>query len=377
MSNIILQKYLNDLLEIKQYLVKFGIKRLKSETAFEKYEVAKQVYKEYKNYIQVVEIKVEELSVTLEIDSLFDKIKNLMTIMSTKPEFELKTAVSLLPVMDDTENVTLQLIDAIELYVTMISKESITNLIQFVCKTRLSRNAKLRLKDTYSSVEEMVSDMKKHLLTTKSEIALQKKLLNCYQGNRSIDKFGTELEQLFVNLTISQSKGNSDTFSILKSINEKQAIHKFADGLRNDRLKTVIAARNYNSLKDAIQGAKDEEVTMTSPSSNQVFFAKGRPYHRGLQGSKHCGKSYSYTNSRSPKTQFKNTFTNYSCGRNQGNFQRGRGKTNGRNKSNTRSTQPYTHKNRNQHQQVNLAQSSQNEEDEDEQSSIPKWFFRQ
>lgn len=376
-----IQEYYNNLLEIRQYLIKFGIRRLKSETAIRKYEVAKEVYKKYNQYIESIETSVEDLDIALEIDKLFDGITNLMKepIMSTKPVFDLKTAVSLLPVMDDTENVTLQLIDAIELYTTMIAKESNENLINFVLKTRLSRNAKLRLNNTYSNVEEMVSEMRKHLLTSKSETALQRKLLDCYQGNKSIDKFGSELEQLFVDLTISQAKGKSDAFSILKSINEKQAIHKFADGLQNDRLKTVIAARNYDSLKDAIQGAKDEEVTITSPSTNRVLFARGRPYYRGFQGYRYRGRPHLQTNTGIPTTQYKrNVFmnTNYLRGRNQRGFQSSRGRSNRWDRSYTRNTQPNNQNSRNQQQRVNLAQNSSSEKEEHDNNTIPNWFFR-
>uniref|UniRef100_A0A2A4J5X7 Uncharacterized protein n=2 Tax=Heliothis virescens TaxID=7102 RepID=A0A2A4J5X7_HELVI len=83
----------------------------------------------------------------------------------------------------------------------------------------------------------------------------------------SIDEYGSELEQLFTDLTISQADGDSTKFVVLKPLNEKMAIKKFSDGLKNSRLSTIVAARNYDSLKDAIQGAKDEEVSTPSTSA--------------------------------------------------------------------------------------------------------------
>lgn len=47
---------------------------------------------------------------------------------------------------------------------------------------------------------------------------------------------------------------------------EKMVIIRFTDGLKNEKLNTIIAARQYILLKDAIQAAKDE-----SPSSSSVF----------------------------------------------------------------------------------------------------------
>lgn len=292
---------------------------------------------------------------------------------ATKVDFDLKTAVSLLPTMNDTEKVTIQLIDAIELYSTMITQESIQLLIQVVMKTRLSHSAKLRLNNTYNTIPEMVAEMKKHLLTTKSSTALQKKLFNCYQGTKTVDQFGSELEQLFVNLTIAQANGEDSTYSILKPINEKQAIHRFANGLRNEHLRTIIGARNYGSLKDAIQGAKDEEISMTPSSSGQMFTARDRPY-QNFKNHNNRGRPYlrNHFNSHSTlnKNDRTNTFSNtkYSRGNNRGNFTRGRRTFRGSNR--------YYHSNNSQKQNhnnyVNITNESKNEDD----TIVPKQFFR-
>ncbi|KAJ3659967.1 hypothetical protein Zmor_011628 [Zophobas morio] len=126
--------------------------------------------------------------------------------------FDLKTAVSLLPVMNDDEAVTMQLIDAIELYDTMLESTGKPSLINFVLKTRLSVGAKLRLKSNYDSVALLISDMKTHLITRKSDTALQTKLMRATQGNKSVSDFGKEIEEIFVNLTISQANGENWRF---------------------------------------------------------------------------------------------------------------------------------------------------------------------
>ena len=55
--------------------------------------------------------------------------------------FNLKTAVALLPVMNDKGSVTKQLISSIEMYNCMLDKNSKPLLVQFILKTRLSENA--------------------------------------------------------------------------------------------------------------------------------------------------------------------------------------------------------------------------------------------
>lgn len=107
-------------------------------------------------------------------------------------------------------------------------------------------------------------------------------MLNCSQRHKSIDNFGTELEKLFTDLTITQADGNEQSSSVLFPLNEQLAIKRFCDGLSDHRLGTIIAARNYTSLKDAIRAAKDEELTAVSPTSSQPTMMSLR---RGCQGS--------------------------------------------------------------------------------------------
>lgn len=191
--------------------------------------------------------------------------------------FDLKTAISLLPIMNDTEEITNKLIDATELYDSMLNDAGKPLLIKFILKTRLSNSAKLRLKNEYDTVNNLVADIRTHLLTRQSDTALQFKMLRSKQGEKSIEDFGKELEDLFVNLTISQANGNNATYDILRPINEKSAIKRFADGLRNPKLSTIISSRNFLHLKDAIRAAQDEEIMSPSNFSHVMTFSnRGR-----------------------------------------------------------------------------------------------------
>lgn len=129
------------------------------------------------------------------------------------------------------------------------------------------------------------------------------------QGGKTIEEYGRELEELFVNLTISQANGNSEAYKILKPLNEKQAISRFTDGLRSDKLSTIIAARGYTSLKDAIQAAKDEQTTMTpSTSTSEVVFYGRRGYFRPTQRNFTNTRPRQFENSSVPRfnTQYNN-----------------------------------------------------------------------
>lgn len=104
------------------------------------------------------------------------------------------------------------------------------------------------------------------------------------------------LENLFSNLTISQADANSQNYAVLKPSNEKLAVRRFSDGLGDSRLSTIIAARNYEYLKDVIQAAKDEEIsTGSGPHGESIvqFSRRGRgkfqPNFQTRQSNRECG----------------------------------------------------------------------------------------
>lgn len=189
--------------------------------------------------------------------------------------FDIKTALALLPVMTGQEQVTKQLIDGILMYNSLISDSTRGQLIDFVLKTRLTASAKLRLRSTYTDVENLVKDIRKYLLPKKSSEAIQSQLFRTKQGRRTIESFGSELEELFVNLTIAQADEDSSKYEVLRPLNERTAIKRFADGLSDQRLSTIIAARQFDSLPEAIRAAVDEQVTSAHDHVMQV-----RPVYR-------------------------------------------------------------------------------------------------
>lgn len=307
----LIQKELTD---IKVYLRKLGPdRRNKGDILQNKVTEAKELFAESVKIIKVVNEKfsndeishddVEEIieikgtihTLYIEILEYFDTTPT--TTLSKMTTFDLKVAVSLLPVLDGNEEKTRQLIDAIQLYESMIDDVGKTNLINFVLKTRFNQNAKLRLSQTYATVRALVEDMRKHLLTRKSDTALQSKLINTIQGNKSVENFGKELEELFIELTISQAEGNNNAYAVLKPINERNAIKRFADGLRDKKLSTIIAARNFDTLKDAIRSALDEELEKR-PDQQIMTYNKFNNYQRGYnQSNSNRSRGYNHSNS--------------------------------------------------------------------------------
>lgn len=267
----------NSLSDIKKYLIKKGKSRFTGNIAENKLIECEKLVLDSDSIIKNIkihekpEIIAKATEIYYNINTLFALIKELCVkpeTFSSKMDFDFKTACNLLPVMDGSEDTTKRLIDGIELYSDNVKDTDIPLLIKFVLKSRLSEQAKLRMSTQYSSVKDVVRDMKTHLLTKKSFTAIQARLQGANQGWRSIEEYGSEIETLFTDLTISQADGDTSSYNVLKPINEKLAIKKFSDGLKNPKLSTIIAARNYTSLKDAIQAAKDEEISFPSTSSS-------------------------------------------------------------------------------------------------------------
>lgn len=307
---------------IKDYLTKLGPSRRTTRIKKEKDIEVEKIKKQFDIILENVKIFLETKKVDkLEVESIeklcskisdyYLKIKELCCESdvekdffsegtavqeNTKMEkFQLKTAISLLPAMDNTESVTKQLISNIEMYSDMMEVEERKKLINFILKSRLSESAKLRLHETYNSVSDLVKDMRDRLLSKKSDTALQQQLQRARQDSKTVEEFGKYVEELFVDLTISQADGDSKKYEILKTVNEKNAIKRFSDGLRNSRISTIIAARNYSSLKEAIRGALDEEISSLAGSEGAVmYFNRGRGrfnnfnsrnYYQGRRGS--------------------------------------------------------------------------------------------
>ena len=61
-------------------------------------------------------------------------------------------------------------------------------------------------------------------------------------------------------LTISQAGGDTQSEKVLAGVNEKLAINAFANGLRQNELKTIIKARNFATLREAVLAAAEESL---------------------------------------------------------------------------------------------------------------------
>ncbi|XP_075990364.1 uncharacterized protein LOC142986015 [Anticarsia gemmatalis] len=300
---------------LREYIVKLGPTRRQGKNFECKINEVRALYNKFKIVISNVDKFSEELTQLIhKIEDIYQNTikfehRSTLDAKMESENFSLKTAVSLLPKMNGDEQMTQDLIDAIELYSSMLKDSDRVLLIKFVLSTRLSAAAKMRLCSNYVSVESLLSDMRKHLLTVKSDVAIQAKLARVRQCDRSISSYGAEIEKLMTDLTISQAGENQDAYEILHPLNEKYAIKKFADGLRDHRLGTIITARNLTSLKDAIRVAEDERCTLVGQINTfqRQFKSKpcfGKSGSRGYSHVSHKIRDNFVQRTRSPARTF-------------------------------------------------------------------------
>lgn len=272
---------------------KLGPKRREERLGKQKFEQALVLYNEYKSTLRSLD--KEEVHTAALSGYLFNLVCEGIEEFNSKilsykvdfqegnkmENFELKTASVLIPVMDGKEETTEKIIDGIEMYDSCLkTSDSKKLLISFVLKTRLTKSAKLKLKSEYASVDNLVEDIKTYLLTKKSANSLLSQINNLSQHNMTIAEYGAKLEDLFIGLTIAQADGNAKASAILSPINEKMVIKRFADGLRNRRLSTVISARDYKELKDAVRAAEDEEEARPGTAGQDEVYLSSRGTNR-------------------------------------------------------------------------------------------------
>ncbi|XP_063538138.1 uncharacterized protein LOC134747443 [Cydia strobilella] len=326
---------LEELRVIRDSIVKLGKDKRQTVQGRNKLLLAQDVKRKFDLIIADIcekEVAAGDLDVGLktaeDFECLFLEIQRLVRAdtVSKMADFDLKTALSLLPVADVDENQINQLIDGVQFYSSTLKENDQTVLINFVVKTRLSSKAKLKIKNEYVTVTDLISDIKKYLLPKKSYTAILSQLQRCRQGNRSIEDFGNEVEQLFTNLTLTQADGNSVAHDILRPINEKTAIRRFAEGLNSDRISTIIASRAIESIREAITVAVDESEVIQKPAASCFQFSK-RPFeqNRGYLGS---NNNKQYFGQRTFYPRNNNNRFNFARSGYRGPIQQGRGQMN-------------------------------------------------
>lgn len=239
------------------------------------------------------------------IENNKDNIDNNSLCISKMGEaFDFRTAASLLPKLNGTDEMIYQLIKGIKLYKPVLKAEAEQLLINYVLNACIPFKDEGRLKTTYASSDDLIKDIKIHFLPKRSAPAIIAELQNTKQGNKSIEEYGRSIETLMSILTITQTDDHPNSGDIFRNENEKMAIDVFAKGLRDKEIRTIIKSKEFDSLTNAIATAKEQ--SSTEENEHTLF---------SIRGSKD-GPKYAYRGRQTYSRQFNNSnnnskFSNY------------------------------------------------------------------
>ncbi|KAF5280001.1 hypothetical protein FQA39_LY05382 [Lamprigera yunnana] len=127
-----------------------------------------------------------------------------------------------------------------------------------------------KIRNTVERMETIVPTTKCRLKNyeVRSSTALVTQLQQTKQRNLNIDEYGRSIESLLADLTIAQAGDNEEAIATFSEANEKIAIDAFTRGICNREVRIVTRARNFKSLSEAINVAKEESVI---DKQNSIF----------------------------------------------------------------------------------------------------------
>lgn len=356
------QRILEDITILNRNLTKDTIERRKNKLITDKWveklrtitEQFRTVHKIYKGdsckaaedkFIADIIAKIGEKIEKVQTELRKRQVEHNNDKMGEK--FELKTAGNLIPHIGNTEESIRAFIDAIELYDEFLDNEGKPQLTKYLLKVKLTQAAKLRLKTTYNSNAALITDIKEKFLVKQSIPVLSAEINSAKQENRSIEKFGRSLEELMAKLTIAQAEGNRDAEEVLAKVNEKIAISVFTNGLKNDKIKTILKAKNFSTLAEAITSAKNEESLTRTETAGMYHMNKT---YRGGRRNTTNGYKNSFDRRKEGNKTYNNRNTNGNEVRqyhNRGRSQRNRGAGHGHRGRNNNWSQGRNPSNRN------------------------------
>lgn len=120
----------------------------------------------------------------------------------------------------------------------------------------------------FQSWEELKNELCKQFEERKSVEHLQIELVQARQNsNESVLEFGNRIEQLLSSLNDACiAREGVESVKCINNLNSGTALRAFVDGLRIEKIQTVINSCRFKALKEAIDKAIEEEVTLNKKS---------------------------------------------------------------------------------------------------------------
>lgn len=241
----------------------------------------------------------EEFKLAKEI---YEKLKKLLNMT----EFNLSDASKFIPMFDGTPGKLRSFINSCDMMYEDLNENAKIRFLRFL-KTRMLGKALDHV--TYTTINDyntLKTELNNQFKALESISTLSVKLNRIRQGQEeSVKEFAHRLEQLKLDLTEAQVAESPTIASAIKTLNDKQVIDNFKNGLKHP-MKNALMGQKFDSLKDAIKIAIDVE-TMNPPrvNYNQQNNQGHNNYKNSYRKNDHDNQKR-YNNNRSVESNNKN-----------------------------------------------------------------------
>lgn len=179
---------------------------------------------------------------------------------------ELKDVISAIPVFSGEKKELETFVNTCDLYVELIDKEALDNLIKII-KTKITGEALAKISPitaltTWPEIKKKLKEKIQRRVTI--EFA-KEDLDNVIQKKEeSIEQYGNKIRSKLrvLNEAIKDMTTNGDEIAILRKMNERHAISKFEQNIKENTLKILVSAAAKDSLDESIAFAIQKELTL-------------------------------------------------------------------------------------------------------------------
>lgn len=203
---------------------------------------------------------------------LREKIKKLTELLKEAMSLELKDAVLAIPVFSGDKKELEAFINTCDIYHELISAENQPNLLKII-KSKITGEAFTKISpilttETWVQIKKKLKD--KHFKKVSFEFA-QEDLNNVVQlQNESIEQYGYKVRKKLraLNEAIKNITETAEEKAILFKMNEKLAISKFEQNLRDQNIRILVSATTKTTLDETITYALQKELLEKSKNKS-------------------------------------------------------------------------------------------------------------
>lgn len=259
--------------ELNKIVTNFGKSRNRpysEKTLQEKEEKTKQLLSEAKDCVSVptdVETVLKYKTVYLEIKQLVDNILGQIAAQRRNDTmtFDLKSATALVQNFSGNYEDAEAFIEALELLNEMTPAEHKDVMVKFI-KTRITGKAKQALPSNVTTVEQIIAKIKEKFSAKPSKVLLAK-LKTCKQGNRKLEDFTNQLEELTRQLSKAFVAEKLATSATADKLAENFAIDSLIDNIANPDTQIVLKSSELQTLSELTTKA----LTVDKPQTGNVL----------------------------------------------------------------------------------------------------------